>query len=138
MLISDWCSDVCSSERVHGFQAADLFGILQGKGKADCDGRGVHRVRRIRAGSRRFPCPLRAGAVRARRRAQVTGLSKRQSPEVMAGAGPDAPKKTRSEERRVGEECGSKGRSRWAPFLSKKKKNAEQRERMHKETVQNI
>src|SRR3546814_13062905 len=33
----------------------------------------------------------------------------------------------RSEERRVGKECGRKGRSRWAPYPSKKKRTPNRR-----------
>src|SRR3546814_17565876 len=39
----------------------------------------------------------------------------------------------RSEERRVGKECVSTGRSRWSPYHSKKKKNS----KMEESTIKN-
>src|SRR3546814_17867532 len=87
MRISDWSSDVCSSDLLgedHARRAAPL-------------GRGAetHAHGRLK---RESPAPARPA-----RRVDV-----------------DAP---RSEERRVGKECVSTRKSRWAPYHSKKKNN---------------
>src|SRR3546814_10338648 len=88
MRISDWSSDVCSSDLSGGFDAADgqcfLFGELQRQriGVAVCefifDGVFVH--------ARILHAELKSGIAQ------------------------------RSEERRVGKECVSKCRSRWSPY----------------------
>src|SRR3546814_19082491 len=104
MRISDWSSDVCSSDLGHQVApvvravagdvddlARALEAVVVEQGRSEVDGaadRGV--VRRPRAALRQ-----RHGKGRSRR----------------------------SEERRVGKECVSTGRSRWSPYHEKKKKN---------------
>src|SRR3546814_19731590 len=105
MRISDWSSDVCSS---------DLL-------RLDAE--------------RRKPCRVAdAGALQDRRRADRTrrehGFDAAFCEQTLAIANEfntaharavHAQAIARSEERRVGEECGSTCRSRWAPYHSKKK-----------------
>src|SRR3546814_20961075 len=89
MRISDWSSDVCSSDLVTAAIAAPLrrlFALDDGEGRIDV-----------------------ADVVTALRR--VGGIER--AAEV-AGE--------RSEERRVGKECGSTSRSRWQPYHYKKQK----------------
>src|SRR3546814_2212197 len=83
MRISDWSSDVCSS---------DLPPVLRGARRS---GR-VHQAQR-----RDGACPV-AWAFDTYRRSRVI---------------------RRSEERRVGKECGSTGRSRWSPYHYNKHKH---------------
>src|SRR3546814_13282082 len=92
MRISDWSSDVCSSDLAVALRL-DAGGIDRRLGK--------HEVGRIGG------CML----------AQHVGAS---------GDQPDASAwSTRSEERRVGKECVSTGRSRWSPVHSHKNTNHE-------------
>src|SRR3546814_18872441 len=112
MRISDWSSDVCSSDLVGVLLAENMLACgLLGLG-IDKDGNlGSHRAFNrhrplIRIGER-------FGTVDRRRQAVFV---------FFADVG-DAPVgRERSEERRVGKECVSTGRSRWAPYPKKKKK----------------
>src|SRR3546814_13471664 len=97
MRISDWSSDVCSS---------DLVELLDGDEKT---------LRRIEKALRR------AGAADGESRPkifQALDLEFEQEP----AAQPEDASPARSEERRVGKECVSTCRSRWSPYHSKKKK----------------
>src|SRR3546814_19057628 len=102
MRISDWSSDVCSS---------DLFGKagarMEMPGCSLCMGNQA----RVEANStvvststRNFPNRLGDGANVYLASAELAAVA------------------ARSEERRVGKECVSTCRSRWAPYHSKKKK----------------
>src|SRR3546814_14369434 len=93
MRISDWSSDVCSSDlRVHRRQGRRLLG-----GRQPLVG-GHH------AGLRRWVQVLVA---------DLEPGGRRRKPRLERGK--------RSEERRVGKECVSKCRSRWSPSHYKKK-----------------
>src|SRR3546814_19699294 len=120
MRISDWSSDVCSSDLV----AAEAIGghKFGGEGGADRLAQ-VAIARRIggaagRLGHRRHqfgrPGPIGGGAKRARRRPNV-GLD-RNDRQPLAAVEP------RSEERREGKEWVSTCRYRWGPDNKKKKK----------------
>src|SRR3546814_16802675 len=85
MRISDWSSDVCSSDLETLWPACDGAPAAQ---PAHDDARVEHRERRD---------------------AELQGTRHRF--------------RERSEERRVGKECVSTRRSRWSPYLSKKKNN---------------
>src|SRR3546814_18931615 len=112
MRISDWSSDVCSSDLLDdvaavraSFRAAEPFGgtgIAMGCGAARL-GRALCRSQPARyrlSALGPVPCPGRLE--RAIRLSADAGL-------------PHDPFRARSEERRVGEECVSKCRSRWSP-----------------------
>src|SRR3546814_2532551 len=103
MRISDWSSDVCSSDLT--FQKSFSIRMLPGfilclvcESQMIVDRRGD-------ADNGRSPCS------RVSRRSHVIGRSGRAEANASTG---DA-KSGRSEERRVGKECGSQGRSRWSP-----------------------
>src|SRR3546814_6481624 len=87
MRISDWSSDVCSS---------DLVALLQLG--AEGAGHGDHHVER----ARRVAAPLRRHEV-------VIVEADRVAPDAALHL-------LRSEERRVGKECVSTCRSRWSPY----------------------
>src|SRR3546814_4107591 len=97
MRISDWSSDVCSSD-LHG----RLDGIL---------GKGIHWRGSVTMGRG------------IRRRAGPALRPLRDASPLHGTAGSDRPcaGRTRSEERRVGQECVSTCRSRWSPSHSQKK-----------------
>src|SRR3546814_1060245 len=90
MRISDWSSDVCSSDLDPGLRRKE------GNREREGPGRGSRSRRERRA--------LRRGAPRAR--------SRRRDRRRRAGARG----RGRSEERRVGKECVSTCRSRWSPY----------------------
>src|SRR3546814_3347835 len=101
MRISDWSSDVCSSDLtitdilVNGYNTVfiERYGLLEKAPTRFQDERHLLRI-------------IQKIVSRVGRRVDES------SPFVDA----------RSEERRVGKECGSTCRSRWSPFHSKKKK----------------
>src|SRR3546814_12760995 len=102
MRISDWSSDVCSS---------DL------KSRADRspeDGCGAARARRLRSGRLgRFKQTSTVGMPMPVNRLLNANRGEIAIRIARAAAGPDI----RSEERRVGKECVSKWKSRWCPDL---------------------
>src|SRR3546814_13212037 len=102
MRISDWSSDVCSS---------DLAGRLD-QGLRDDQLRIVRLAHRLQAAGGVHGVADRGDAAGA----AVAHLADDGRPEVQADA--DA---QRSEERRVGKECVSTCRSRGSPYTSKKK-----------------
>src|SRR3546814_15638121 len=105
MRISDWSSDVCSSDLLR-----DLCGGRQR------DGRGLRRHQQpARANPRlRAVEPLRdAGRIDERVPGQGREQRLRRRPR-------------RSDERRVGKECVSTGRSRWSPYHSNKQTTLEE------------
>src|SRR3546814_17047053 len=126
MRISDWSSDVCSS---------DLRGPTRTHPPPDRAGRPRPESRPGRAGRRRSRHPLRRDARlrRARpgrrRRHRSRALEAARQTRVRRGGNgkggttmTDTRPRSRSEERRVGKECVSTCRSRWAPYHYKKKK----------------
>src|SRR3546814_15150699 len=106
MLISDWSSDVCSSDLTRGAhpqttQARERLGHARG-------GRGADRKwlsRKVFSSAGAVSCAPRIAF--SRRRSLPARRTRPSAP------GPAA---RRSEERRVGKECVSTGRSRWAPY----------------------
>src|SRR3546814_15678386 len=112
MRISDWSSDVCSSDLCVGDHLQLGFALAQGIFAGLLSG-DVHHC----AGEALWPALLVAMAAPARQRptgdAVVTAQPEaRRAPPAPAG---------RSEERRVGKECVSTGRSRGPPKHKKKK-----------------
>src|SRR3546814_14997646 len=102
MRISDWSSDVCSSDEANAMVVdADIAWVdmqqARYAGEAAARGTRLKWLSTIFAGLDTFPLPL-----LAERGVIVTN-----------GNGLNA--HTRSEERRVGKECVSTCRSRWAP-----------------------
>src|SRR3546814_14751378 len=97
MRISDWSSDVCSSDLTDAGRALS---------------RGAQRVQPVDPG-------MRSAFLQARHqldeiagtKAAVELRRKNSVPGILHGAG-----RSRSEERRVGKECVSTGRSRWSPY----------------------
>src|SRR3546814_14005696 len=102
MRISDWSSDVCSSDLVWGNPKHPKLTLV---GKGVCFDTGGLDLKPS-AGMLLMKKDMGGGAV-------VLGLATA----IMAMKLP-----VRSEERRVGKECVSTCRSRWAPFPSKKNK----------------
>src|SRR3546814_14001740 len=108
MRISDWSSDVCSS---------DLPG---GGGHENAAAVGVRRNRR--AAVELLPLPAQPGG--GDRRGHAGEEARRGDARRSGGAGGAARCQAgRSEERRVGKECVSTGRSRWSPVHYKKNSN---------------
>src|SRR3546814_12438247 len=105
MRISDWSSDVCSSD-------------LLGPGKRI--GRRLH-IARLQRGDARGV--LRCHAPRIGRGPGIVAEAHRHARDSVAMPGEKAPRGLRSEERRVGKECVSTCRSRGSPYLYKKKKS---------------
>src|SRR3546814_11335801 len=98
MRISDWSSDVCSSD-LAAIEAVDL-------------------LRRIDRTGRRQETGI--------QREAVAGEARRRIQRMMAEKGTDAVERRivqpcRSEERRVVKECVSTWRTRWSPYPYKKK-----------------
>src|SRR3546814_16238996 len=103
MRISDWSSDVCSS---------DLFALQVGKLVAE--------YRRVQ------PCAAAEIVLRTELEAVhdlLIGRPGRYHGAVVAGVIAAAAETARSEERRVGKECVSTCRSRWSPSHEKQKQN---------------
>src|SRR3546814_4386805 len=115
MRISDWSSDVCSSDLDEVIQAdrdaaADLYLDLRGEPLRDHERmRGSDMVKGLYDDSEEIQ------AFR-NHRLQSTAELRAKLGRVSAGA-----YASRSEERRVGKECVSTCRSRWAPYHEKKK-----------------
>src|SRR3546814_11723674 len=111
MRISDWSSDVCSSDLFHSDHIGDLgeFNLQTwGAGRpTPLQVYGPEGVARVVTGFQEAYA-LDAGYRTAHHGADflTPALEKMQA---------------RSEERRVGEECVSTGRSRWSPYHPKKK-----------------
>src|SRR3546814_12975580 len=109
MRISDWSSDVCSSDLRVRRETRDLV------------------VRRFNAGlEARTSMEQAEGSVETAE-AQLAAIDEaiglnRNALAALIGAGPDRGLSiTRSEERRVGKECVSTCRSRWSPYHYKNK-----------------
>src|SRR3546814_18676140 len=91
MRISDWSSDVCSSDLLHREHTQYALTLQMGGFRADAG-----------------PCRAGCDAVRAAR------------DRSRAARAACATCCDRSEERRVGKECVSTGRTRWSPYNYKK------------------
>src|SRR3546814_15088545 len=114
MRISDWSSDVCSSDlktknprraRVSGRLWLDLLLVA---------------------------CPVaRPRIARTIIRTAIIAVEGVAGGGTEAGHGWKLADGPRSEERRVGKECVSTGRSRWAPYHSKKKRQKNKKIRSH-------
>src|SRR3546814_21086638 len=136
MRISDWSSDVCSSDlddQLHpvGF-GDDIVGVdAVGQAKAIGKARTAAAIDREAQRGRRAGLAFRDPADARRRSGGQDDLGKlrghdakiglyaqmKRAPRPSAGGRPFSdPAKPRSEERRVGKECGSTGRSRWSPY----------------------
>src|SRR3546814_17306331 len=122
MRISDWSSDVCSSDLVEALHPGDARGrgerlplppLRPHQGLVE-EGLPADRGRRVGA----QPQP---GELLRRRRAGRLH-SGQPHPRHQLLSGPDAP--GRSEERRVGNACVSTCRSRWSPYHLKKKQTS--------------
>src|SRR3546814_3911344 len=95
MRISDWSSDVCSSDLSHRQPHAAIH---------------QHRARGAAVRT------LRQMAWRSRRTAHAAALCEPDLHELVRSSRRAASTFERSEERRVGKECVSTCRSRWSPF----------------------
>src|SRR3546814_9961084 len=103
MRISDWSSDVCSSDLPAQTDHADM---AAGKG-----GRGAYTVKTIDA------CKTLLQYIRIRGNAVHRHiLAGKTSDKAYLAAAVIDPIARRSEERRVGKECVSTCRSRWSPY----------------------
>src|SRR3546814_16651208 len=105
MRISDWSSDVCSSDLFDGQQA-----VVHDGGFRELDGDRLGRHLVLHADSLE---KLRQLLIERAARGEIDG-----DPEIEALAAPTLPllDGVRSEERRVGQECVSPCRSRWSPY----------------------
>src|SRR3546814_13334931 len=112
MRISDWSSDVCSSDLVGEVFSECAIGAAADARQHDDDPDNAEQTERA---DRR---------VRCRNHAEDFIPVAHEECALPALAVP-APDKLdcRSEERRVGKECVSTCRSRWSPYLEKKKEN---------------
>src|SRR3546814_5077280 len=99
MRISDWSSDVCSSDLL-GAEGAEEGGEL------DADGAGADHQQRLRHHVRHHGLEVSPDQLLVR-------LDARQRARPRAGRQDDV---RRSDERRVGKECVSTCRSRWSPY----------------------
>src|SRR3546814_11112217 len=107
MRISDWSSDVCSSDLSVRWSGDSTAG--QERHRVHCHALAAHLEVQVRPG---------AVALTAHRADGCSGLEGRPRGHVDARhVGIEG----RSAERRVGKECVSTCRSRWSPYLSKKK-----------------
>src|SRR3546814_19159511 len=104
MRISDWSSDVCSSDLVSAVSPANV--MLPGKGKVTSTGKLGDVMKESIQAAESF---VKSRAVQYG--IKPTLFEKRDiHVHVPEGATP------RSEERRVGQECVSTSRSRWSPY----------------------
>src|SRR3546814_12698623 len=101
MLISDWSSDVCSSDRLHDYQKQRVYTFLNPE--TDPLGAGYHIIQsKIALGSGgMFGKGFLAGT-----QSHLNFLPEKQTDFIFT---------MRSEARRVGKECVSTCRSRWSP-----------------------
>src|SRR3546814_19285786 len=105
MRISDWSSDVCSSDLTQRELAANSIGVDLDRGDVHLGGvislptynRGIADHQYLFVNGRPVKDRLLVGALRGAYAAQLA--------------------RDRSEERRVGQECVSQCRSRWSPFI---------------------
>src|SRR3546814_18498551 len=110
MRISDWSSDVCSSD----------LGSSSSDGTARCSTLRLAKMFTT-AGAAFFT----TGAKDSIASPRLAGTWRTVS---CAEAGAEVPTARRSEERRVGKECVSTCRSRWSPYHSKKNKKRKKEE----------
>src|SRR3546814_14814915 len=119
MRISDWSSDVCSSDLRHGRRPTPR----RSRGAATIPSRaGKAAWREARATRPKPPRearPTGRGRRRGRRRENATPAPR----EDRAATATTEAAPFRSEERRGGKECGSTWTSRWAPQHKKKNNN---------------
>src|SRR3546814_11352914 len=108
MRISDWSSDVCSSDLVGAHRRGQALRRRHPPSPAGCAGTARRHARQLRALSARGSVDVGAYGAAARARGLWLGRGARRG--------------RRSEERRVGQECVSTCRSRWWPYHKKKKK----------------
>src|SRR3546814_11919894 len=103
MRISDWSSDVCSSDLV------DLAFDMMNRGKADqgVDVTGIDADRRLEFDHGRVPV-AEVGKDSAARMMAFGGALRRQADRILQ-------RRQRSEERRLGKECVRTCRPRWSP-----------------------
>src|SRR3546814_12912073 len=110
MRISDWSSDVCSSDLVAAVRGADAIGIVGSRlrivraGRTDRR-RGADRERRIQVAETGPRPRLREGEAQLQLGRQA---------QARADVGQEVG--IRSEARRVGKECVSTCRYRWSPY----------------------
>src|SRR3546814_13832852 len=124
MRISDWSSDVCSSDLIRGvgprvIRYAATYDPLNPVIDTSNDNRGqiddALGGRAYYQGRIELDIPLGTGA-------KELGLRPSIFLDVGSVFSVKRPTRTRSEERRVGKECVSTGRSRWSPYHDKKTK----------------
>src|SRR3546814_18874285 len=119
MRISDWSSDVCSSDLHVQSTGRPLRRLPRTRGRRLEDQETHCRTRLVdqHAGDCRLDC---AGETSRRSALECRPGVRGPGHDTWRG-GPSMKSMTRSDERRVGKEGVSTGRSRWAPYKSKKK-----------------
>src|SRR3546814_19976370 len=120
MRISDWSSDVCSSDLLAGWVLALTGGEeLAEDGLVDFGRLDLGALQRL------------FDRQRAELRGSQAGQASIEGPDRSAGRACNYDighlRNSRSEERRVGKECVSTCRSRWSPYHSKKNKENKQK-----------
>src|SRR3546814_14279693 len=120
MRISDWSSDVCSSDLDRHRFAAALVAVRRGEDDAVTAARVERRGPAERAGDGVEHRALR-GARHAIGQRVIVVVDPAQIERKGLSIGPLLVTDGRSEECRGGKECVSQGRSRWTPYQSKKK-----------------
>src|SRR3546814_20307161 len=107
MRISDWSSDVCSSD------LADTVLVELGDLALQVAPEQAHEV--LHLAGRAAPVFRGEAEQREERNAELDGAGDAAAHRLRALAVPQSARQARSEERRVGKECVSTCRSRWAP-----------------------
>src|SRR3546814_20645110 len=110
MRISDWSSDVCSSDLMDDADRLDLVRLVGAQ--AGFDGGRIGADAPVGSNEFRLQAELERHVLP--QGGEMAGLEHQH---LVAGI------QHRSEERRVGKECVSTCRSRWSPYHSKKKSN---------------
>src|SRR3546814_16494347 len=118
MRISDWCSDVCSSdllrEHVGSGQERRWIDRIVGRGVAEHEATRVEDDRTTRGDGRNL---IAGAAIETTKRAvaRVEKICQRYARRAGEGLGGGKERILRSDERREGKECVSTCRSRWSP-----------------------
>src|SRR3546814_12173034 len=105
MRISDWSSDVCSSDLIGPDPLFSRFPVRNFRSDLSIAGESSLTLPALIAAMRDLPRDADAIAARRARLTEASARLRRQQREQAA----------RSEERRVGKECGRTFKSRWAP-----------------------
>src|SRR3546814_4192636 len=127
MRISDWSSDVCSSDlRYSAHRSLELnaglkhffrFWLWLTTAQNTREWTAIHRKHHAKCETVDDPhSPVIKGLSTVLRKGAELYRAEAENPETLRIYGKNCPEDWRSEERRVGKECVSKCRSRWSPY----------------------